>query len=160
MEGFPDILMIHEKTKETPNLILYGTHTGNSRQLAEDAANRFSEKGIDICVSDMDDFDVKQLPSIKRLFIIVSTDGEGDPPLMAEDLLKYLRSDRAPDLSHLSYAVLALGDTTYFDFCKAGIDFDLVFEKLGAKRLRERMDCDVDFEENYENWIESLLNLL
>lgn len=143
----------------TETRILYGTHTGNSQQLAEDAAERFQKKGMDAEVSDMEDFDVSQLSSVKRLLIIVSTDGEGDPPLMAEDFLEYLRSDQAPDLSKMSFAVLALGDTTYFDFCKAGKDFDQILEKLGAKRMMERIDCDVDFEENYEKWIESLMSL-
>lgn len=145
-------------TDERPSVwILYGTHTGNSEELAKDAAGEFSKKrGIKINVSDMGDFDTALLPGIKRLLIIVSTDGEGEPPLMAEDFLEFLQSEKAPDLSHLTYSVLALGDTTYFDFCQAGKDFDAALEDLGAKRILSRVDCDVDFEKNYKEWIDAL----
>lgn len=140
-----------------PVWILYGTHTGNSEQLAKDTAEEFSRKGVDVLVSDMEDFDANLLSDIRRLLIIVSTDGEGEPPLMAEDFLEYLQSEKVLDLSKLSYSILALGDTTYFDFCQAGKDFDAAFEKLGAKRMLNRIDCDVDFEENYKEWIDALL---
>lgn len=142
-----------------PVWILYGTHTGNSEQLAKDSAEEFSKKGANVNVSDMEDFDMDLLSGIRRLLIIVSTDGEGEAPLMAEDLLEYLQSEKAPDLSNLSYSILALGDTTYFDFCQAGKDFDSALEKLGAKRILNRIDCDVDFEENYKEWIDTLLKM-
>ncbi|TAM95389.1 MAG: hypothetical protein EPN39_15270 [Chitinophagaceae bacterium] len=147
------------KDEKPPVWILYGTHTGNSEQLAKDTAEEFSKKGVNAHISNMEDFDTNLLSDIRRLLIIVSTDGEGEPPLMAEDLLEYLQSEKAPDLSGLSYSILALGDTTYFDFCQAGKDFDSALEKLGAKRILNRMDCDVDFEENYKEWIDTLLKM-
>lgn len=142
-----------------PIWILYGTTTGNSEQLAKDAAEEFSTKGVEVHVSDMENFDTTLLSDIRQLLIIISTDGEGEPPLMAEDFLEFLQSAKAPDLSKLSYSVFALGDTTYFDFCQAGKDFDAALEKLGAKRMLNRIDCDVDFEENYKEWIDTLLKI-
>ena len=140
-----------------PVWILYGTTTGNSEQLAKDTAEEFLKRGVETRLSDMEDFQVNELPLIEKLLIIVSTDGEGEPPLMAADFLEYLQSEEAPVLSNLFYSILALGDTTYFDFCKAGKDFDSALEKLGAHRLFDRIDCDVDFEENYKKWMDTLL---
>ncbi len=154
METFTENTITREVA---PVWIIYGTHTGNSMQLAEEAAEEIEKQGRKVEVCDMDDFDVEKLQQIERLLIIVSTDGEGDPPLMAEDLLEFLQSEKAPWLGHLSYSVLALGDTDYYDFCQAGKDFDSVLEKLGATRVAERVDCDVDFEENYAKWLASVL---
>lgn len=140
-----------------PLWILYATTTGNSEQLAKDTAEEFEKKGAEVHVSDMEDFDTAQLPRLRRLLIIVSTDGEGEVPLMAEDFLEYLQSENAPALTQLSYSILALGDTTYFDFCQAGKSFDAALEKLGARRMADRIDCDVDFEENYKKWVATLL---
>lgn len=140
--------------------IIYGTHTGNTMMLADEVAERVEELGFDTKVEDMEDFDVAELPNIEMLLILVSTDGEGDPPLMSEDLLEYLQSDKAPDLSHLSYSVLALGDTTYTFFCKAGKDFDKTLGNLGATKLADRIDCDVDYEDGYAIWISKVLRML
>ncbi len=140
-----------------PIWIIYGTHTGNCMQLAEEAAEEIRKQGKETKVCDMEDFDVEELKDIEKLLVIVSTDGEGDPPLMAEDLLEYLQSGDGPRLNHLSYSVLALGDTDYYDFCQAGKNFDTALEKLGAERIAERVDCDVDFEEDYTKWLNEIL---
>ncbi|HEY9488327.1 MAG TPA: flavodoxin domain-containing protein, partial [Chryseosolibacter sp.] len=84
-------------------------------------------------------------------------DGEGDPPVQAEEFLNFLHSGKALPLSHIRYGVLALGDTSYTQFCKTGKDFDAALEKLGASRISNRIDCDVDFEDDYERWIKEIL---
>lgn len=145
------------ETNNAPVYILYGTHTGNSEQLAEDAAEKLAVAGLDTRICDMGDFKPETLQHIDRLLIIVSTDGDGEPPLMAEELLEYLHSDKAPDLHHISYSVLALGDSCYDQFCQAGKDFDAVLEILGGKRIYSRVDCDVDFEENYADWLSEVI---
>lgn len=154
-------VMISENSQvaaSAPVWIVYGTHTGNSMELAEETAARVSKLGLSTEVCDMDDFKTEYISEIEKLLIIVSTDGEGDPPLMAEELLEFFQSDKAPELTHLSYSVLALGDTTYTFFCKAGKDFDSTLAKLGARKLAERVDCDVDYEEGYDLWIENVLS--
>ncbi len=139
-----------------PIWILFGTHTGNSENLAHAAAKRLQELGRETKVQGMDVFKTKNLKTITQLLIIVSTDGEGDPPVQAEDLLSFLQGKRAPQLNHLSYSVLALGDSSYTDFCQTGKDFDAILAEKGGQRLKERIDCDVDYEDNYEAWIEDV----
>jgi len=142
--------------------IIYGTQTGTSMMLAEDLEEQISALGLQTRIEDTEDFDVDSLPEVKKLLIVVSTYGgeEGEPPLMAEDLLEFLQSDEVPDLSHLSYSVLALGDSSYEHFCKAGIDFDDALAAAGADRMVERVDCDADYEDGFELWMTKVLEAL
>lgn len=145
------------ESKPEPVWILYGTHTGNCEQLAKESAQKISALGMGTKVLDMGTFKSRELKNITKLLVIVSTDGEGDPPVQAEDLLEYLHSGKCPELRHISYSVLALGDTSYTQFCETGKDFDTVLEQLGAKRIAGRIDCDVDFEDDYARWIDDVV---
>lgn len=143
--------------------IVYGTETGNCMMLAEEMEEKFNELGIPVKVEDTEEFDIDELPKIKTLLFLVSTFGgeKGAPPLMAEDLLEYLEGGDVPDLSGLQYSVLALGDTAYEDeYCQAGIDFDKAFAKHGAKRITDRVDCDVDYDEPFSLWLGNVLKAL
>jgi sulfite reductase (NADPH) flavoprotein alpha-component len=105
----------------------------------------------------MADYKVRDLQSEKNLLIIVSTHGEGVPPFAARELHEFIYSKRAPKLDGINYAVLALGDSGYFQFCKTGKDFDEQLEKLGAKRIVPRIACDVDFEAAAGKWLQSTI---
>ncbi|MDD7886784.1 assimilatory sulfite reductase (NADPH) flavoprotein subunit [Flavivirga sp. 57AJ16] len=132
--------------------ILFGSHTGNSEALAKNLAAQAKERGVEVDISDMASFKTRELKNIKNLAVVVSTHGLGEPPVQAEDLHKYLHGKKAPNLSHVNFSVLGLGDSSYVDFCQTGKDFDTILEKLGAKRLAPRQDCDVDYEEEAEAW--------
>ena len=140
--------------------ILFGTHTGHSEALSADLAAQAKALGINASVSDMGTFKTRDLKKVENLAIIVSTDGLGEPPVQAEDLYKFLHGKKAPNLSHINYSVLALGDSSYADFCQTGKDFDAVLEKLGATRILERQDCDVDYDEPAEAWQKAFLSSL
>ncbi len=104
----------------------------------------------------MAEYDRSHLPEEKRLLIMTSTYGDGDPPDNAMDFHGWLSSEDAPKLDSLQYSVLALGDTNYPDFCKCGIEFDERLSSLGASRIAERFDCDVDFDEPFQQWLDSI----
>ena len=140
--------------------ILYGTQTGNSESLANDAANSAKTHGLAPIVKSMDAVEIGQLPQMHYLLLITSTYGEGDMPDNAEMLWAAANSATAPRLENVNYSVLALGDTSYDEFCKAGIDWDNRLAALGAKRIYDRVDCDVDFEAAAEKWISSVIPLL
>lgn len=140
-----------------PIWILYGTHSGNSENLAKDAAKRLEKAGRKAKAVGMDAFKTNTLKKIKELLIIVSTDGEGDAPLQAEGFLEFLQGKRAPKLDHISYSILALGDSSYAQFCQTGKDFDAALAKKGANAINDRVDCDVDYEDNYEKWVADIL---
>ncbi len=146
---------------QAPKLqVLFGSHTGNCETLAKNLAQAAKERGIEVEINDMTTFKSRDLKKISNLAILVSTHGIGEPPVQAEDLYNFLHGKKAPDLSHVKYSVLALGDSSYVDFCQTGKDFDAILEKLGAQRLSPRVDCDVDFEDEAEAWKNNLLQLL
>ena len=140
--------------------IIYGSQTGNSQKLAERLGTLLEGQSVDVEISSMLDFKVKNLKKLDNLFIITSTHGEGEAPDNAIPFYQFLHSKRAPKLPDLRYAVLALGDSSYEWFCKTGADFDQRLKELGAQQLIERVDCDVDYEESAEKWFEALAKTL
>ena len=140
--------------------ILYGTDTGRSKMLAEKLAEKAAAQQITVSVVSMYDYKTRQLKSEENLAVIVSTHGEGEPPDMAEDFHKYVTGKRVPKLASLKYSVLALGDKSYKFFCKTGEDIDVAFTKLGATNITPIIKCDVDYEDEAENWMNLFLQNL
>ena len=143
--------------KQDTITILYGTQGGNSKKVANQLFESVQQKGLPVKIADMGDYDPKNLKNEKLLFIVVSTQGEGEPPLSAEGLVEHIFSKKAAKLESLQYSVFALGDKSYVNFCKTGIDFDKQLESLGAKRIVNRVDCDVQFQTEADRWIEAVL---
>lgn len=137
--------------------ILYGSQTGNSESVANDAANTAKTHGLKPIIKSMDEIEVDALAAMEYLLIITSTYGEGEMPDNAQMLWDAIKDESAPKLTDMKYSVLALGDTSYDQFCQAGIDWDNRLKELGANRIYDRMDCDVDFEELAENWIAAVI---
>ncbi|HJV76985.1 MAG TPA: assimilatory sulfite reductase (NADPH) flavoprotein subunit [Paludibacter sp.] len=133
--------------------ILYGSRTGNGEGLAKKALKLATEQGIKATLKNMADYKTRDLETEKNLLVIVSTHGEGVPPFSAKELHGFIYGKRAPKLDGVNYAVLGLGDSSYFHFCKTGKDFDEQLEQLGAKRLVARAACDVDFEAAADEWL-------
>jgi sulfite reductase (NADPH) flavoprotein alpha-component len=140
--------------------ILYGTETGNARDLAKALGAAASGRGLAPKVADLSDYKVRGLKDEQDILFIVSTYGEGDPPQPAVGFFEFLEGPRAPKLEGVRYSVLALGDSTYEFYCEAGKRIDKRMEELGAKRLSERVDCDVDYEEPADAWSQALVDLL
>lgn len=151
---------IDQHSEEDSLYILYGTQTGNSEKLAASLLNLAKKSGVKANVCNIGRLKHREFKNIKRLALIISTQGLGEPPVQAEDFYNFLQSNKAPDLTGLKYSVLALGDSSYPNFCQTGKDFDTILEKLGGKRLQPRIDCDVDYEEEASDWMHSLINEL
>ncbi|MDO7907714.1 assimilatory sulfite reductase (NADPH) flavoprotein subunit [Paenibacillus sp. JX-17] len=140
--------------------VLYGSQTGNSSNLAKKLTAQLQNEGFEVTLTSMGDFKSNALKKVQNLLILVSTHGEGEPPDHAIAFYEFLHSKRAPKLEELRYSVLALGDTSYEFFCQTGKDFDKRLEELGAKRLADRADCDVDFDEPAAEWMKQVLTAL
>lgn len=140
--------------------VLYGTESGNSESLADQMAKAAKAKGFKAKAVNMADTKVAKLKDIENLLVIVSTWGEGDPPETATDFYEAFMGDKAPKLENTRFSVLGLGDTSYEDFCKMGKDFDARLETLGAKRISDRVDCDVDYDDDFEAWKKNVLKVL
>jgi sulfite reductase (NADPH) flavoprotein alpha-component len=137
--------------------ILYGSETGNSTGLANALRDAIRKKGIEPIVVDMASYKIRKLKDEQDLLIVTSTHGEGDPPLSAMGFFEFVEGRKAPKLPDLRYAVLALGDSTYEHFCGAGKRLDSRLAELGAARLQDRVDCDVDYDEPAAAWVDSML---
>ena len=140
-------------------LVLYGTESGNSEELAARSAKLAKGRGFKTTLKNMSESVPEELSKTENLLVVVSTWGEGDPPESAEGFCGNLMSGKV-DLSGVNFSVCALGDTSYEHFCKVGKDVDQQLEKFGGKRVTPRVDCDVDFEEAYTEWIERALEEL
>ena len=145
----------------TPELtVLFGSESGNSEGLADQTVKTATKSGFKAKAVSMADINPAKLKGIENLLVIVSTWGEGDPPENSVDFVSILMSDKAPQLSGTRFSVLSLGDTSYEHFCKTGIDVDARLEALGAQRIYDRKDCDVDFDDDYAAWSKGALAAL
>jgi sulfite reductase (NADPH) flavoprotein alpha-component len=150
------------KTAEalTPLTILFGSQTGTSEGLAKRAAKEAGKQGFAATSLDMAQTDAARLAAEKNVLVIVSTYGDGEPPDSAKSLHAALSAGAVPSLASVRYAVCALGDTNYTQFCKCGQDFDALLEKHGATRVAARVDCDLDYEAKFSAWLGSALAAL
>lgn len=139
--------------------ILFGTQTGNAEALAMDIAAAARAQGMQPVVTALDDVSMDGLGAMKRVIVVTSTYGEGEMPDNAQLFWEALTADSAPRLDGMNFAVLALGDTGYDGFCQAGKLIDTRFEQLGGKRMKTRIDCDIDFEDAAAAWIGETLPL-
>lgn len=140
--------------------VLYGSRTGNGENLAKKFKAEAEAKGISIRLEDMNDYSIAKLKDEKYLFVIVSTHGEGEPPVAAEEFYDFIHGKRAPKLNNTKFSVLALGDRSYVHFCKTGVEIDRKLEELGASRIFARTDCDVDFQATADVWTNGVLSML
>ncbi|MCK5919844.1 MAG: flavodoxin domain-containing protein, partial [Methylococcales bacterium] len=144
----------------TPITVLWGSQTGTCQTLAVKFSKLAKKSGLTPKVIDLSEFPNEQLASETHLIIITSTYGDGEPPDNAADFHQFLLGDAAPKLEDLSYSILAIGDSSYPDFCKCGIEFDEQLEKLGAKRMFNRIDCDVDFDDEFSTWTQGVIEAM
>src|SRR5579862_2497328 len=143
-----------------PLTIVFASESGNSEKLASDTARQSRKLGFRPTLIDMADLDLAALASARRLVVIAATWGEGEPPGRAARVYGALMKEGAPRLDGVEYAVLALGDTAYAEFCAVGKRIDERLAELGAKRIVARIDCDLDFAEPAANWIGAALEAL
>ena len=139
--------------------IAYGTETGNAKRLATSFAAKAKKKGLQPKLVSLDQYKPADLQKEEWFFTVISTQGDGEPPAGAKKFYDYVHQNSVT-LSKLNYGVLALGDTAYPLFCKAGEDVDQQLQKLGGKRVVPLQKLDTDYEEEADQWINSLLHSL
>ncbi len=133
--------------------ILYGSQTGNAEALAQAAANTARAQGLAPVVQALGEIDLDVFIAMRYVLVITSTYGEGEMPDNAQLFWDAISASTAPRIEAMHFAVLAIGDTGYDGFCQAGKLIDMRLEQLGARRLSDRVDCDVDYEAEANAWI-------
>ncbi|MGK3115094.1 NADPH-dependent assimilatory sulfite reductase flavoprotein subunit [Candidatus Pantoea formicae] len=147
---------------EVPTITLISaSQTGNARRLAEQLRDDLLAAKLSVNLVNAGDYKFKQIGQEKLLVVVTSTQGEGEPPEEAVALHKFLLSKKAPKFAAGSaFAVFGLGDTSYEFFSKAGKDFDERLAELGAERLLDRVDADVEYKEQAVAWRQQLTEIL
>ena len=140
--------------------VLYATESGNSEALARKAAKDAGRLGFAARVLDAAEATPADLAKARNLLVIAATWGEGEAPQRATVLLRDLLADGAPRMEGVTYAVLALGDCSYAQFCETGRVLDERFAALGAKRAAPRLECDLDYEKPAAEWLATTLKTL
>jgi sulfite reductase (NADPH) flavoprotein alpha-component len=140
-----------------PLLILFGSQTGTAEKIARELGKEAKARNCNARVVDAAAHATVDWKSEKNLIVVTSTYGDGDMPDNAQGFWDWLQTDDAGALSHLNFAVLALGDTSYEQFCAAGSKIDSRLEQIGAKRMHQRTDCDLDYESAARAWMEGAL---
>ncbi len=140
-------------------VVLFGTESGNSETLADRAVKEAKKRGFQAVMRNMADLAPADLAKVTNLLVIVSTWGDGEPPDAAVSFYKEFMATSVA-LGSVRFSVCALGDTSYEKFCQTGKDIDARLETLGAKRVADRQDCDVDYEEAFSSWLAGSLAAL
>src|SRR5262249_55605416 len=136
------------------------SQTGTAEGLARRVAREAAQRGFGPRVRALNDCQAAELAAGGKTIIISSTWGDGEPPDNAVAFWSWLSADTAPSLENLQFAILGLGDRNYSDFCGASKKFDTRLADLGAKRLLDRGECDVDYEAAARAWTDRLWETL
>lgn len=140
--------------------LISASQTGNARRVAEMLRDNLLASALNVTLVNAGDYKFKQIAQEKLLIIVTSTLGEGEPPEEAVALHKFLFSRKAPTLTGTAFAVFGLGDTSYEFFCQSGKDFDSKLAELGAERLLDRVDADLEFQPAAQAWCEQVVAVL
>lgn len=149
----------HEASKGSglKALILYASQTGNAQTIAENLQESLESSGYNTALESTLDIKLAKLNDYALIVVIASTHGEGEPPDDAIDFYEAVLSKKAPRLNGVKHAVLGLGDSSYEFFCQTAKDFDSALSSLGSVPLIERVDCDVDYQQEAVSWITQLV---
>ena len=137
--------------------IVYGSQTGNARRVAEQLSQKAESAGLAVRLVRADTYPTREIKNERLLYVVISTQGDGDPPDDARGFVDFLAGKRAPELPELKFGVFALGDSSYPQFCEIGRRIDTRLAELGATRLVDRAEADLDVERTAKPWLEQAL---
>lgn len=137
--------------------VLWASQTGTAEEFAEIAAARLADSGFAPRLLEMNACDPRALCG--DVLVISSTFGDGGPPDNGAEFRESL-ADEALRLSGVRYAVFALGDSSYDDFCGHGRALDDMLTDRGARRLLTRVESEPDYAEPGAQWLDDVISVL
>jgi sulfite reductase (NADPH) flavoprotein alpha-component len=160
-QGTSEPAVIQPASDPTKTLtILYGSQTDNGRGVAEELAQEASARGLATNLVSLADYKPANIKRESFVSLVISTHGEGDPPDDAELFHEFLMSDKAPKLDDLKFTVLALGDSSYVNYCQTGRELDSRLKELGAEQILPIVECDLDYEDPASRWSQDVIKSL
>ncbi|HEY4559765.1 MAG TPA: sulfite reductase flavoprotein subunit alpha [Lysobacter sp.] len=132
-------------------VVAWASQTGFAHELAQHTVGTLDAAGTPAQAVPLDALDAATLPRVRRLLLIASTTGEGDPP---DHALRFVRDSMSRDaaLAGVDYGVLALGDRNYAHFCEFGRQLDQWLHRSGAHALFDRIDVDAGDAGALRHW--------
>uniref|UniRef100_A0A3P9JLR0 Methionine synthase reductase n=1 Tax=Oryzias latipes TaxID=8090 RepID=A0A3P9JLR0_ORYLA len=143
-------------------VVLYGSQKGQAQSIAEGIAEEAEDHGLVAelsCLNQDEKYNLEK--EIAPVVFVVSTTGDGEPPDNALQFVKRINKNQSPDhYKHLSYTLLALGDTNYANFCNCGKTIERRLQALGARQFYPAgfADDGVGLELVVDPWLEGLWN--
>lgn len=139
-------------------IIAYASQTGNAEELASQTLVTLRLAGIPAQLSELSDLHAADLQRAERVLFLVSTYGEGNAPDGAAAFAGRLMTTQLP-LAQLHYAVVALGDSAYQQFCGFGRALDGWLQEQGAQSLFPRIEVDRSADAAIGQWRQQLSHL-
>jgi sulfite reductase (NADPH) flavoprotein alpha-component len=139
-------------------IVTYASQTGNADELAQQTAATLKLAGIPARLCELSELEAQDLQEAERILFLVSTYGEGDAPDAAAGFAGRLMTTSLP-LPQLHYAVLALGDSAYAQFCGFGRALDQWLQAQGAQSLFPRVEVNRSSEQAIGQWRQQLSHL-
>ncbi len=137
--------------------VFYATETGNSRNVAENLVKEAGANGLAAELHDLSSTRPKILKTIENAIFVLATHGIGEAPEGSEAFFEFWMSDKAVPLPKLNFSVLALGDSSYADYCEMGRVFEKRLLELGGNAIVDRVDCDLDFNAAASGWAKQVI---
>jgi sulfite reductase (NADPH) flavoprotein alpha-component len=143
-----------------PLSVLFASQTGTAEGLAKKLVKAAKQKGFAAAARELGTLDLGAIAKLGNVAVVASTYGEGEPPDSAKAFAEMLAEASGTPLAGVTFAVLALGDRNYTHFCRFAVMLDARLGDLGASRLFERIECDVEVDAPFAQFRDAYLKAL
>ena len=132
-------------------LVAFASQTGMAEDLARMTARALTDVGQAASVVSFAELDLSMMQAARRALFVVSTTGEGDAPDSAARVVRRVMGEAAA-LPDLTYGMLALGDTSYKDYCGFAHAVDGWLKRSGARPLFDLTEVDDGDADAIRQW--------